>query len=38
MHNNAKNEVKLIFPYTKLPGTHNVDLSRMILTDISLKK
>ncbi|KAM3147242.1 hypothetical protein pb186bvf_000493 [Paramecium bursaria] len=36
--NNVKNEVKLVFPYTKLPGTHTVDLARMLLTDISLKK
>ena len=38
MTNNAKNEVRLVFPYTKLPGTHTVDLARMLLTDISLKK
>lgn len=38
MSNSALNEVKLVFPFTKLPGTHTVDLQRMLLTDISLKK
>ncbi|KAM3127274.1 hypothetical protein pb186bvf_020603 [Paramecium bursaria] len=35
LNDNSQKEIQIIFPFTKLPGTHNVDLKNMRLTDIS---